>query len=121
MPNVEFDVDSVAKLAMLNLSDEEFDFKSLRAGAACLVHRDGKSKVVLPPSLERMTRLVLGYTHENEVIFDPRNTNQVLPSWPKEQFAGARLDAIEPPKFQELCVETQCSFYRLNPESGSDG
>ena len=100
---------------VLDITNEELDFRSLRAGAACFVHRDGESRIVLPPSVERMTRLVVGYTHGNDVVVQQGLTGKVLPSWPKEQFAGARLEAISPPKFHELCVGTHCSFYRLQP------
>ena len=67
-----------------------------------------------------MTRLVIGYPHESNVVIEQSLASQVLPSL-KEQFAGARLQPIEPPKFQQFCTGAHCSFYRLQPKSGGDG
>ena len=66
-----------------------------------------------------MTRLVIGYPHESNVVIEQSLASQVLPV--AKRTVWRHLQPIEPPKFQQFCTGAHCSFYRLQPKSGGDG
>ena len=102
---------------LLNVARGEFDLKMLRTGAVCLIHRELNTKLLFPQTLDRMTRLFVGFTHKNEQVQPSVGESLSLPDWPKNEFAGSTLKPIQSSQIGNGCGDARCEFYRLLPKS----
>jgi hypothetical protein len=102
---------------VLDMASGQLDLKMLRTGAVCLIHRDLDTKLLFPQTLDRMTRIFVGFTHTVAQIQLSDGPSLSLPEWPKNEFAGSILQPIQSSQIAEECGGTQCEFYRLRPKS----
>lgn len=102
---------------VLDVAKGQFDLKMLRTGAVCLIHRDLETKLLFPQTLDRMTRVFIGFTHTVAEIEHREAPSSTLPEWPKDEFAGVTLQPIEPLNLFDGCGRTHCGFYRLMPKA----
>ena len=116
------DVDHrVGGTASLDLGPTTIDLKQLRSGSVCLLHRDNRTRLIFPSSVERMTRLFIGYTHSGGISEIEDRDVETLPLWPKDDFAGAKLLPVVPPTELKYCESSQCDFRALKVIESTGG
>ena len=98
---------------LLDSTERQLDLKMLRTGAVCLIHRDAQTRLLFPQTLDRMTRIFVGYTHRSEDVQVGGGVALSLPEWPRGEFAGSSLNPIQPVGLSGGCEDGRCDFYRI--------
>lgn len=101
---------------VLDSTQRQLDLKMLRTGAVCLIHRDSKTRLLFPQTLDRMTRIFVGYTHASTAVKAISEATLSLPEWPRDEFAGSSLNPIRPLDVSDGCEQGRCDFYRIGAE-----
>ena len=99
---------------LLDSVQQQLDLKGLRTGAVCLIHREQQTRLVFPQTLDRMTRIFLGYAHAGASVEGISGPVLSLPEWPRDEFAGASLRPINPRHVSDGCEFGRCDFYRID-------
>jgi hypothetical protein len=102
---------------LLDSTQRQLDLKMLRTGAVCLIHRDSKTRLLFPQTLDRMTRIFVGYTHTDSGVEVLSGTALALPEWPRDEFAGSPLNPVNPIHVSDGCEQGRCEFYRIGDKA----
>ena len=106
---------------LLDVSDRQLDLKMLRTGAACLIHRELKTKLLFPQTLDRMTRIFIGYGHLVQNVQKMKRPMLKLPEWPRDEFSGSILQPVLSSQLSDGCEQEKCAFYRIVEGKDTDG
>ena len=109
----------VGRHEMLNWRNVGVDLKMLRSGAVCLFHRGNETRLVFPPTAERMTRLCIGRTTESMPKRNATETTYTVPKWPEGPYSGVNLLPVEPPEELPECVGGSCAIFQLNENAAA--